>query len=208
MVGRGWRAHLVIMSAGIAGRFSRDTGAAEDIQRQQRSLADQTGRAAKVIGYSGIDRCDFPDNRMDIVGRQDLSLALRPIIERERPDIIMTHHPGDYNWDHTATFDAVMMAARCNPPEFFPREIRTFEVLSATERAWQDGSRAFLPNHYVDVEKAIDMKKLAMTYYADEYRPYPHPRSIEGIEYLARRRGNEVGLAYAEAFHIVRRVES
>jgi hypothetical protein len=102
---------------------------------------------------------------------------------------------------------SVMMVARPNPPEFMPLEIRTFEVLSATERAWQEPSRAFLPNLYVDVSATIDMKKLALRYYAGEYRPYPHPRSIEAVEYLARRRGNEVGLLYAEAFHVIRRVE-
>ena len=37
--------------------------------------------------------------------------------------------------------------------------------------------------------------------------PYPHARSIEAMEYIARVRGLEAGVAYAEAFHLVRRVE-
>jgi hypothetical protein len=59
---------------------------------------------------------------------------------------------------------------------------------------------------FVMYKESID-KKLAMKYYESEYRAYPHPRSMEGIEYLARRRGLEVGLEYAEAFHIVRKIE-
>jgi len=207
LVSRGWKANLVIMSAGVSGRHLLNETTTDDVQRDQAALSAQTRRAASVIGYQGIDTFDFPDNRMDTVGRMDLVHAIRPIIEREKPDLVLTHHPGDYNWDHTVTFDAVMMAARCNPPEFSPSEIRTFEVLSSTERAWQESSRIFAPNLYVDIARNIDAKKLAMSYYEAEYRPYPHPRSIESIEYLARRRGNEVGLMYAEAFHTVRKVE-
>ena len=207
LVSRGWKANLVIMSAGVSGRHLLDETSTDDVQRDKAVLSAQTRRAASVIGYHGVDTFDFPDNRMDTVGRMDLVHAIRPIIEREMPDLVLTHHPGDYNWDHTVTFDAVMMAARRNPPEFSPSEIRTFEVLSSTERAWQEPSPIYAPNLYVDIGRNIDAKKLAMSYYEAEYRPYPHPRSIESIEYLARRRGNEVGLMYAEAFHTVRKVE-
>ena len=206
LVNQGWRAHLIIMSGGITGRYAKDV-LIEGLLQEQEALAKQMFRAASVLGYHNVDTFNFPDNRMDVISKMDLTQAIRPIIERERPDLIFTHHPGDYNWDHTATFDAVMMAARCNPPEFHPLEIRTFEVLSSTERAWQTPSQVFSPNLYVDVSRSIDMKKLAMKYYESEYRAYPHPRSIEGMEYLARRRGLEVGLEYAEAFHVIRKVE-
>jgi LmbE family N-acetylglucosaminyl deacetylase len=164
-------------------------------------------RAADVLGFEEISMLDFPDNRMDTASRMDVTHALTPHVQSFRPDVLITHHPGDYNWDHTVTFDAVMMAARPNPPDHFPAEIWACEVPSSTERSWQDGGRAFHPNLYVDIARTIDQKKLAMTYYANEYRAYPHPRSIEALEYLARRRGSEVGLTHAEAFHVIRRVE-
>ncbi len=208
LISQGWNAHLIIMSAGVAGRYTVGSSVQPQIiEKDQVILTKQTHHAASAIGYKTVELFNFPDNRMDTISRMDLCHAIRPIIERERPNLILTHHPGDYNWDHTITFDAVMMAARCNPPEFSPHEIRTFEVLSSTERAWQNSSRIFAPNLYVDVTRHIDTKKLALKYYESEYRDYPHPRSIEAIEYLARKRGNEVGLIYAEAFHIVRKVE-
>jgi LmbE family N-acetylglucosaminyl deacetylase len=207
LVGQHWDAHLVILTGGVGGRAASAQGTSDQVRGQQLGLRGETQQAAAVIGFAKIDTFEFPDNRMDTVSRMDLVHAIRPIIERERPDLVLTHHPGDYNWDHTLTFDAVMMAARCNPPEFSPGEIRTFEVLSSTERAWQEPARAFFPNHYVDVHASMDAKKLAMSYYRSECRPYPHPRSVEAIEYLARRRGNECGLLYAEAFHSVRKVE-
>lgn len=206
-VNAGWRARLVLMTGGVTGRLGPDQIANAAAQPAQSELAGQTQRAAEVIGFEQTTNLDFPDNRMDTVSRMDLAHAISPHVQTFRPDLIFTHHPGDYNWDHAMTFDAVMMAARPNPPDHTPSEICTFEVPSSTERAWQTGGRTFQPNVFVDVTSTIDQKKLAMTYYASEYRPYPHPRSIEGLEYLARRRGNEVGMIYAEAFHVVRRLE-
>jgi N-acetylglucosamine malate deacetylase 1 len=206
MVDQGWVAHLVVMTRGVLGRT---TGSAmeEESAIAQEKLKSEMAQAAAVLGFSSTTQLDFPDNRMDTVSRMDLSHSLSAVLEKCRPDFVLTHHPGDYNWDHSLTFDAVMMACRCNAGDFFPTEIRTFEVLSSTERAWQEPSRVFCPNTYVDISSTIDAKKRALNHYASECHPYPHPRSPEAIEYLARKRGNEVGLEYAEAFHIVRKVE-
>ena len=47
-----------------------------------------------------------------------------------------------------------------------------------------------------------------MLVYRSESRPYPHPRSPEAIENMARFRGSAVGVIYAEAFFLVRDVET
>lgn len=206
-VNMGWQARLVLMTGGVAGRLAAGDADSKAVKAEQAKLAVQVQQSAEAIGFEQVSCLSFPDNRMDTVSRMDIAHQLIPHVQSYRPDLVFTHHPGDYNWDHTITFDATMMAARPNPPDHAPSEICTFEVPSSTERAWQNGGRAFMPNYYIDVASTIDRKKLAMTYYNSEYRSYPHPRSIEGLEYLARRRGNEVGLAYAEAFHVVRKVE-
>jgi LmbE family N-acetylglucosaminyl deacetylase len=196
------------MTGGITGRLANPAAPSPEDRLLLQHLREDLNRAADVIGYASVTQFDFPDNRMDTVSRMDLCHPLRGLIDKLRPSLLFTHHPGDYNWDHTRTFDSVLMAARVNPPEFAPAEIRTFEVLSSTERAWQAPSRAFLPNLYEDVGGTIDKKKLALTYYRSEYRAYPHGRSIEAVEYQSRLRGVEAGVLYAEAFHLIRRVES
>ena len=206
LVTQGWTAHLVIMTSGVTGRLADVTEDIPSIKSNQIALADQARRAGDLLGFSKTTILNFPDNRMDTLSRMDLAHAVTPHVQLFRPDLVITHHPGDYNWDHAMTFDAVMMAARSNPPDHMPREIWTFEVPSSTERAWQSSDRAFHPNLYVDISNTIDQKKLALLYYKNEYREYPHPRSIEGLEYLARKRGYEVGMFYAEAFHIVRKI--
>jgi N-acetylglucosamine malate deacetylase 1 len=206
-VRQGWKAHLVLMTKGILGRSDNPEKPREEDLAALDALQIDIRRASDVIGFSSITNMEFPDNRMDKVSRMDLAHAVRSIIVKTEPNVVFTHHPGDYNWDHSQTFDAVMMAARINPPEFAPAEIRTFEVLSSTERSWQDPSRAFHANLYEDIGNSIDAKKLALSYYRTEIRPYPHARSIEAVEYLARCRGLEAGVAYAEAYHLIRRVE-
>jgi LmbE family N-acetylglucosaminyl deacetylase len=204
---QGWETHLLILTRGNPAREKTEQARAQAADAIEK-LQAETRAAADVLGFSSVTGCDFPDNRMDTVGRQDITHAIRETVERIRPDVIFTHHPGDYNWDHTITFESVLMAARQNPGDFAPSEIYAFEVLSSTERGYQNGDRAFHPTVYVNVAKSIDKKKLALSYYASEARPYPHPRSIEAVEFLARKRGGEVGIEYAEAFELIRRVEN
>lgn len=206
-VSAGAVAHLLIMTAGVGGRVPAEMQRDKEVLDAQKHLSKEAKAAADLTGYQSITLLDFPDNRLDTVGKMDIALRIKEFVQDIKPDLVFTHHPGDYNWDHTTTFEAVMMAARTNPPEFAPAEIRTFEVLSSTERAWQDSSRAFHPNLYIDISETIDVKAKAMEVYSTENRPYPHPRSPEAIRNLAMRRGNEVGFVYAEAFHIVRKIE-
>jgi LmbE family N-acetylglucosaminyl deacetylase len=205
---QGATAHLVIMTPGVGGRVAADLQHNKEILTAQAKLSLEAKEAADLIGYETITILEHPDNRLDTVSKMDISLQIKEIVQKVKPEIVFTHHPGDYNWDHTITFESTMMASRPNPPEFSPSEIRTFEVLSSTERAWQDSSRAFHPNLYVDISDFINLKTKAMTIYSTENRPYPHPRSEEAILNLALRRGNEVGMVHAEAFHLVRKIES
>lgn len=139
------------MTGGVAGRLASSELDSAAVKAEQSKLTVQVQQAAEAIGFEEVYKLNFLDNRMDTVSRMDIAHELTPHVQDYRPDMMFTHHPGDYNWDHTSTFDAVMMAARANPPDHFPSEVRTFEVLSSTERAWQNGGRAFMSNCYFDV---------------------------------------------------------
>ena len=51
-------------------------------------------------------------------------------------------------------------------------------------------------------------KVRALEAYNAEMRDYPHSRSIKGIQNLAKLRGNQVGYELAEAFEVIRKLES
>lgn len=52
----------------------------------------------------------------------------------------------------------------------------------------------------------LDRKLTALEAYAEELRPWPHPRSLRGVEHLAHWRGATVGVDAAEAFVLGRQL--
>jgi len=87
-------------------------------------------------------------------------------------------------------------------------EIYSFEILSSTEWQYQSQYNVFLPQYYVPITKIdLNAKIIAMQEYTSEKRKYPHPRSPEAIEILARWRGINIGVEFAEAFEVIRRIE-
>jgi len=204
LAAKDWRTGCIMLTKGIAGRYANT--AAQELPQAQLRLAEQRNNALALLNVSFIKCCDFPDNRLDLVSRMDVTHAIKKAVAEFQPSLVLTHHAGDYNWDHQLVFDAVMMATRANYGDDFPEMIATFEVLSSTERAWQAPHNMFCPNIYVNIAETMAIKQRALLCYEDECRPYPHPRSVEAIEYLARKRGQEVGLTVAEAFHMIRQV--
>ena len=75
---------------------------------------------------------------------------------------------------------------------------------SATEWRLPGSGLPFVPNLFVDISHQFDKKRRALEAYASEMRPFPHARSLEALEHLARWRGASAGVAAAEAFQLAR----
>ena len=105
------------------------------------------------------------------------------------------------------TYTADTMTAFRSPPNEEWEEIRTFEVRSATDYAHLSITNSFIPNLYIDIKEKWETKLNALKAYSIEMRDFPHSRSFEGIENLAKYRGNQVDLEYAEAFEVIRKIE-
>ena len=60
-----------------------------------------------------------------------------------------------------------------------------------------------IPTTYVDISGFVQTKQLALECYQSEIRDFPHPRSKEGVEAMAKARGTRAGLSAAEAFVMV-----
>ena len=57
---------------------------------------------------------------------------------------------------------------------------------------------------FVDISETLERKIDAMRAYASEIRDFPHPRSPEALEAIARRWGTVAGFHAAEPFELVR----
>jgi len=121
------------------------------------------------------------------------------LIAAPPPDTVLTHHAADLTLDHRLTPEAV--ATACRPQRNHPvKTILCFEVPSSTEWQLAGSAPAFLPNWFVDISSTLEAKLSALEAYAVEMRPFPHPRSRQAVEHLARWRGATVGVEAEEAF--------
>lgn len=194
--------HVLIMGQGV---FSRSDGSAN--AQALEALRACAREANRILGIHSLDLLEYPDNRMDGIERLDLAKAVEAAMERHNPEIVYTHFPGDLNIDHVCVSDAVTVA--CRPvPGSSVRSLRYFEVQSSTEwRPAHAGSAPFGPNLFVDVAATLEKKIDALRAYGTEMRAFPHARSIEAVEHLARWRGANVGVEAAEAFVLARSIE-
>lgn len=170
------------------------------LTRQQ--LEAQSRQAGKIIGFKEMYFYDYPDNRFDIMPLLDICKTIEAYLDMIKPEIIFTHFKGDMNIDHRLTFQAVMTT--CRPGCTTVKEMYSFEVPSSTE--W--GFEAFKPNVFVEISnEELDTKIKAMQSYSTECRPYPHPRSAEGLRAHAEWFGMIAGIEYAEAFEMVKHLK-
>ncbi len=163
--------------------------------------------AAATLGIGEVQFLGLPDNRLDSVNLLDVVKPIEHIVQEFRPSVIYTHHGGDLNVDHRISHEAVLTACRPQPGASVSR-ILFFETPSSTE--WADPSigPAFRPTCFVGIAEQMSRKTAALRLYEEEMRPFPHARSLEAIEALARTRGCAAGLPAAEAFVILREIRS
>jgi len=199
--GGGAEVYLLILGEGMTSRYEKREKGMQSMELKK--LKSNINAAVKILGIKKTFVHDFPDNRFDSVALLDIVKVVERVKSEVKPDVIYTHHRGDLNIDHRATYDAVLTACRPIQGETV-REIYSFEVLSSTEWNYPN---SFSPNAYVDISESIDKKIAAMKAYKSELKDWPHPRSGKAIEVLAQQRGCEVGLEYAEAFELIRKID-
>jgi LmbE family N-acetylglucosaminyl deacetylase len=189
---------VIFLADGVSSRGQDDSA----LQRRMRAAR----AAAEILGAHPPVFLGMPDNRMDSLDLLNIVQALEEHLFRINPEIIYTHSASDLNIDHRLTHQVVLTACRPQPGSRV-RAIHAFEVPSATHWASYEMADAFKPTRFVDISDFLETKLRALACYEEEMRPYPHARSSEAIEALARFRGSTVGLKAAEAFVVIRQID-
>lgn len=162
----------------------------------------------KVNALLGIKKTyflNFPTVRLNVFPHHELADKIFEIVKKIKPDILYIPHRGDLNKDHRLVFEASLVAARPYNQDHRIKRVLSYETPSETE--WGQPLAPFLPNVYVDITKTFKQKLTAMKVYKSELKQYPHPRSLESLEVLAKKRGAEVGFKLAEAFVLIREIK-
>jgi LmbE family N-acetylglucosaminyl deacetylase len=194
---RGDAVHVAFLTDGVGARGDNNAATEYRAAAARKANAFLGARTPRFLG--------FADNRLDTLACLDVVKAIEALIDEINPDTIYTHHGGDLNIDHVICHRAVMTA--CRPlPGCRVRRILAMEIVSSTE--WAPNTALFFnPTLFIDISERMTAKRHALEAYAEEMRAFPHARSFEGIEALARWRGASAGLAAAEAFMLLREIE-
>jgi LmbE family N-acetylglucosaminyl deacetylase len=195
---------LIVVEGATSRDAKRDTGKqAETLTALQQSACN----AAAVLGAREPHFLGFSDNRLDGMELLEVIKPIEALINELKPQVIYTQHGGDLNVDHRIVHQAVVTA--CRPaPGANVRAIYGYETASSTEWASEHMGGMFHPVRFVDISKTLKRKCKALECYGSEMRPFPHARSMEGLETLARWRGVSAGVEAAEAFTVVREISS
>jgi LmbE family N-acetylglucosaminyl deacetylase len=194
--------HVLLAADGVLSRGNEAPHTNIEFLKRRNSAAIN---ACQLLGCQSVELLDLPDNRLDSLDLLDIVKLVEEFIDKHRPTTIFTHHPGDVNIDHRILHDAVITA--CRPqPGFYVSELLFFEVPSSTEWRPPGSGMMFSPNWFFDISETLDVKLAALREYKDELRNFPHPRSIDAVDALARWRGASVGFKAAEAFVLGRKL--
>lgn len=123
---------------------------------------------------------------------------IEKIIKERNIDIVYTHWAGDTHQDHINTLNAAMAAARfvktvlCYEQVPLPRITTTHPVA----------------NYYVDITDTLDLKLKACKCHKSQIEKFKRVGHdmIDNIKTLARFRGIQSNVQYAEAFNILKMV--
>lgn len=197
---KGVDVHVLILSEGLTSRA--DVRDREGCEEALSELGKAARQANKLLGAKTVELLGFPDNRMDSVDLLDVVKAVERFIQQYQPTRVYTHNRTDVNIDHQIIYQAVVTATRPLPGQCV-KELLSFEVMSSTE--WQPNA-AFNPNWFEGIEKHLSLKLDALHCYASEMRDWPHSRSYQAVEHLAKFRGATIGCEAAEAFELGRSI--
>ena len=168
---------------------------------------EASNKAAKILGFQWTAQFDFPDNQLDKVSMLEIVKIIEKFKNKIKPDVVLTHNFSDLNIDHRIVAEEALTAFRPEPKQKLKKFI-TFEVPSATDYRMLRNKKNFTPNFFVDISKTMKIKIKAIKAYREEIKPSPHSRSLNGIKNLNKLRGNQSGLAHAEAFEIIREISN
>lgn len=124
---------------------------------------------------------------------------LESLIDTQSPHTVLIPNPS-YNQDHRAVYDAALTAMRHHDTNHFVKRILLYEE----PETWDTMRKPepFKANYFRSID--IDAKLKAVKVYQSQLRGH---RSLDYIQAIAKVRGQQANVDYAEAFEVVRWVE-
>ena len=189
-VNSGDNVHILIMTNGDI----KHSVTGESI-RTVKDTDDECKCAADRIGANLI-QSNFPDREVPFDSKS--ITAIESVINTHNIDIIYTHWGGDTHQDHINTLKSSLSAGRmvdnvlCYEQVPVPRVTNVYPVA----------------NYYVDITDCMKTKIEACNCHTTQILKYKNMGvdMLDGLNIMARYRGNQIGRKYAEAFDVLKMV--
>ena len=191
--------HTVIMAVVAKGDKGHFEIPSDELTRIR---ASELAESAAVIGAETI-AVGIPDG--EVYSNQPTRALVIDVVRQARPDVLITHDPNDYYGDHTAVSqlacDASFLASAplvktarlaCDsiPPVCFMETVMGL---------------GFEPQEYVDISDAIETKLEMLSKHQSQLawlREHDGVDILDNVRTVARFRGLQCGVKYAEGFRI------
>jgi len=163
-------------------------------------IREESKFANKLIGTKKLFFENLPGLILNQYPMYKISELINKYISIIKPEIVFIPSPNDLHLDHKTIFNASKVSLRFNKKSSI-KKILSYEVLSETE--WNEHENSFNPNYFVQLnESDVNNKVKSFLKYKSQVKKFPHPRSKEAIINLAKVRGSQVFMKYAEAFKV------
>ena len=189
--------HTVIMAHllnGDKGHYEMDSA---ELAAVRKAEADAAGRVigAEVVGL------DLPDGELcaDLETRR----AVIDLIRDARPDLIITHAPGDYTSDHTEASRVVCDASFFAAAPLMKTRVAAHDKIVPVFFMDTLAGMGFLPTEYVDITDVFDRKIAMLEAHQSQLtwlKGHHGSDILDFVETTARFRGVQCGVRYAEGF--------
>lgn len=197
----------VLGAGGLISRLSR-TGREAIIccgRIPNRERLDELNKSAHILGgTTSILTGSKAAERLDSIPAADLVAMVERELREQTPDCLLIPEPMSFHQEHRALANACLAACRpsAGSDRHRPALICTYEAPFDT---WTLGGGGPASTMFVTLEERdVKAKQEAMLAHKSQVRDFPSERSVEAIEALARLRGAQSGVMFAESY-VVRR---
>ena len=170
---------------------SEYTVPANKFSRSAEIARSEAEEAAKIIGAELVCMDKAP---LNLLHNEEFSYEFYKVIQRIKPDIILTHWGGDFHSDHAAVSLSSIRAAR------------HVGTLLAYRSNWYNTEVEFKGNYYIDISEYLE-KKLELI---KVYKSVLEPVNYSWLDFIRKQNqyeGLRIGVHAAECFSCIKFVE-
>jgi LmbE family N-acetylglucosaminyl deacetylase len=193
-VQQGVQVSMAVATDGGAGHMVIPPAELAQIRRKEAEQAAQIlGAESYWLGFH--DEMIFEDIQTRMV--------FIDLIRRARPDLILTHAPNDYHQDHRIVSRLVLDASFISGLPHIPTDHPAHPGVQPVIYFDTVSGANFLPGEYVDISETFSIKRKMLECHASQLTWLKEHDNIDILDFIyimARSRGLQCGVEYAEAF--------